>query len=90
MYGLFYEDENGVRERYVDWISREIPQILRNVKKILISPHISKAVALMLTHCRYTIAPPYVEYLMAVKSKGEIDGLTRQLFIAMLNGVCTS
>jgi predicted DNA binding CopG/RHH family protein len=44
----------------------------------------------MITQLRYTIAPPYVECLMAVKNKVEIDGLTLQSFILMLTEVCTS
>lgn len=31
----------------------------------------------MITQLRYTIAPAYVEHLMAVKNKVEIDGLRR-------------
>ncbi|KAF8317040.1 Creatinase aminopeptidase [Amanita rubescens] len=45
--------------------------------KILLPPHTSYAISLMITQLRYTIAPAYVEHLMAVKNKVEIDGLRR-------------
>ncbi|KAK2464776.1 hypothetical protein APHAL10511_003194 [Amanita phalloides] len=45
--------------------------------KILLPPHTSYAISLMITQLRYTIAPAYVEHLMAVKNKVEVDGLRR-------------
>ena len=45
--------------------------------KVLISPQVSYAVALMLTHFRYTIAPSYVEHMISVKNETEIEGMRR-------------
>ncbi|KAM6501799.1 Creatinase/aminopeptidase [Amanita muscaria] len=45
--------------------------------KVLLSPQTSYAISLMITNIRYTVVPPVVEHLMAVKSKVEIDGLKR-------------
>ncbi|KAJ7122012.1 Creatinase aminopeptidase [Mycena crocata] len=67
----------GVERRdYVDlW------QFLRRrewgVGKILITPQTSFAISLMLTHFRYTVAPSFVEEMMAYKNETEIEGLRR-------------
>ncbi|KAF8633799.1 hypothetical protein AX15_001241 [Amanita polypyramis BW_CC] len=45
--------------------------------KVLLPPHTSYAISLMITQLRYTIALPYVEHLMAVKNKVEIEGLKK-------------
>ncbi|KAJ7252139.1 peptidase M24, structural domain-containing protein [Mycena haematopus] len=47
------------------------------VGKILISPQTSFAISLMLTHFRYTVAPSFVEEMMAFKNATEMDGLRR-------------
>ncbi|KAF7327219.1 Creatinase aminopeptidase [Mycena kentingensis (nom. inval.)] len=62
------------RREYVDlW------QYLRKrewgLGKILITPQTSFAISLMLTHFRYTVAPSYVEEMMALKNDTEIRGL---------------
>ncbi|KAF7376672.1 Creatinase aminopeptidase [Mycena sanguinolenta] len=72
-----YLNSLGVERRdYVDlW------QFLRRrewgVGKILISPQTSFAISLMLTHFRYTVAPSFVEEMMAFKNGTEIEGLRR-------------
>ncbi|KAF9455250.1 Creatinase/Prolidase N-terminal domain-containing protein, partial [Collybia nuda] len=45
--------------------------------KLLITPQTSYAISLMLTHYRYTVAPAFVETMLSVKNKREIDGLRR-------------
>ena len=45
--------------------------------RVLISPQVSYAVSLMLTHFHYTIAPSYVELMLSVKNKTEIEGMRR-------------
>ncbi|KAJ7910963.1 peptidase M24, structural domain-containing protein [Mycena leptocephala] len=45
--------------------------------KLLITPQTSFAISLMLTHYRYTVAPSFVEEMMAFKNETEIDGLRR-------------
>ncbi|KAK6996964.1 Creatinase aminopeptidase [Favolaschia claudopus] len=47
------------------------------VGKILITPQTSFAISLMLTHFRYTVAPPIVEEMMAFKNATELEGLRR-------------
>ena len=47
------------------------------VFKVLISPDTSYAIALMLTHFRYTVAPSYVNSMKAIKNDTEIDGMRR-------------
>ncbi|KAJ7646552.1 peptidase M24, structural domain-containing protein [Roridomyces roridus] len=72
-----YLQSLGVERRdYVDlW------QFLRRREwgqgKILITPQTSFAISLMLTHFRYTVAPSYVEEMMAFKNHTEIDGMRR-------------
>jgi Xaa-Pro aminopeptidase len=45
--------------------------------QLLITPQTSFAISLMLTHYRYTVAPSFVEEMMAFKNETEIDGLRR-------------
>lgn len=45
--------------------------------KLLLSPQTSYAISLMLTNFRYTIAPSFVEQMMAVKNETEIEGMRR-------------
>ncbi|KAG6864959.1 hypothetical protein C0991_005908 [Blastosporella zonata] len=45
--------------------------------KIIISPQTSYAISLMLTHYRYTVAPSFVEKMMAIKNETELEGLRR-------------
>lgn len=45
--------------------------------KVIISPETSYAVALMLTHFRYTVMPSYVNSMKAIKNDTEIDGMRR-------------
>ncbi|KAF8143373.1 peptidase M24, structural domain-containing protein [Mycena galopus ATCC 62051] len=74
---MAYLDSFGVRQRdYVDlW------QFLRRRDwgqgKLLISPQTSFAISLMLTHFRYTVAPSFVEEMMAYKNQTELEGLRR-------------
>ncbi|KAI0779249.1 Creatinase/aminopeptidase [Fomes fomentarius] len=42
---------------------------------VIISPQTSYAICLMMTSFRYTVLPPYVEEIKAVKSEAEIRGL---------------
>lgn len=46
-------------------------------RKVIISPETSYAVALMLTHFRYTVLPSYVNSMKAIKNDTEIDGMRR-------------
>jgi Xaa-Pro aminopeptidase len=48
--------------------------------QILISPQTSYAISLMLTHFRYTVAPPILDEIMAIKNSVELDGL-RQAYL---------
>ncbi|KAF8655608.1 hypothetical protein AX16_002990 [Volvariella volvacea WC 439] len=48
--------------------------------KVILSPQTSYAIALMLTHFRITILPPYVEHMMSVKNSTELNGL-RQAYL---------
>lgn len=45
--------------------------------KVIITPETSYAVALMLTHFRYTVMPSYVNSMKAIKNDTEIDGMRR-------------
>ncbi|EIN13518.1 Creatinase/aminopeptidase [Punctularia strigosozonata HHB-11173 SS5] len=45
--------------------------------KVLITPTTSYAISLMLTHFRYTVAPPKVDEMKAVKNETEIEGMRR-------------
>ncbi|KAG6844836.1 hypothetical protein H0H87_003267 [Tephrocybe sp. NHM501043] len=45
--------------------------------KVLISPQTSYAISLMLTHYRYTVAPSFIEKMMAIKNETELEGLRR-------------
>ncbi|KAI0318858.1 Creatinase/aminopeptidase [Amylostereum chailletii] len=45
--------------------------------KILISAQTSYAISLMLTHFRYTVAPPIIDEMKGVKNVVEIEGLRR-------------
>ncbi|KAG6819956.1 hypothetical protein H0H93_007095, partial [Arthromyces matolae] len=45
--------------------------------KILISPQTSYAISLMLTHYRFTVAPSFIEKVMALKNETELEGLRR-------------
>lgn len=45
--------------------------------QILITPQTSFAISLMLTHLRYTVAPSFIEAMMAFHNKIELDGLRR-------------
>ena len=45
--------------------------------KILITPQIPFAIAAILTHYRYTIAPSYVGHMMSIKNETEIEGMRR-------------
>ncbi|KAJ7743490.1 peptidase M24, structural domain-containing protein [Mycena maculata] len=45
--------------------------------KVLITPETSFAISLMLTRFRYTVAPSFVEEMMAFKNETEIEGLRR-------------
>lgn len=45
--------------------------------KVIITPHTSYAISLMLTHSHYTVIPSHVEHLMAVKNEVEIECMRR-------------
>ncbi|KAG8214168.1 Creatinase aminopeptidase [Butyriboletus roseoflavus] len=45
--------------------------------KLLLCPETSYSISLMLTHFRYTVVPPYVDNMKAVKNEVELDGLRR-------------
>ena len=45
--------------------------------KVILAPEASYAVALMLTHFRYTVLPSYVNSMKAIKNDTEIDGMRR-------------
>ncbi|KAG6333719.1 hypothetical protein ID866_5372 [Astraeus odoratus] len=45
--------------------------------KLLINPETSYAISLMLTHFRYTVVPPFVDNMKAVKNEVELEGLRR-------------
>ena len=45
--------------------------------KVIIAPETSYAVALMLTHFRYTVLPSHVNSMKAIKNDTEIDGMRR-------------
>ncbi|KAJ8463214.1 hypothetical protein ONZ45_g17659 [Pleurotus djamor] len=45
--------------------------------KLLISPQTSYAISLMLTHFRYTVAPPHIERMLSLKNATELEGLRR-------------
>ncbi|KAI0066177.1 Creatinase/aminopeptidase [Artomyces pyxidatus] len=45
--------------------------------KVLIAPQTSYAISLMLTHFRYTVAPPIIDEMKGVKNEVEIQGLKR-------------
>ncbi|ETW81154.1 Metallo peptidase M24 [Heterobasidion irregulare TC 32-1] len=53
--------------------------------KVVISPQTSYAISLMLTHFRFTVLPPVVDALRAVKTEVEIQGLKRA---HLRDGVC--
>jgi Xaa-Pro aminopeptidase len=44
---------------------------------VIISPHTSYAISLMLTHYRYSLAPSIIEEMKSVKNEVEIQGLKR-------------
>lgn len=44
---------------------------------MIISPQTSYAISLMLTHYRYSLAPPIIEEMKSVKNEVEIQGLKR-------------
>lgn len=72
----YLQSLNVERRDYVDlW------QFLRKrdwgTGKILITPQTSFAISLMLTHFRYTVAPSYVEEMLAFKNETELEGLRR-------------
>ncbi|KAJ7019203.1 Creatinase/aminopeptidase [Mycena alexandri] len=72
-----YLQSLGVERRdYVD-----VWQFLRRREwgpgKLLITAQTSYAISLMLTHFRFTVAPSYVEEMIAFKNETEIDGLRR-------------
>ena len=48
---------------------------LRAICQVIISPQTSYAICLMMTSFRYTVLPPYVEEMKAVKNETEIHGL---------------
>lgn len=72
-----YLQELGVERR--DFV--EIWNFLRGrgwgEGKVLLPPTTSYAISLMITQLRYTVTLPFVEHLMAVKNKVEIEGLKR-------------
>ncbi|KAG5734427.1 hypothetical protein E4T56_gene14321, partial [Termitomyces sp. T112] len=45
--------------------------------KVIISPQASYAISLMFTHYRYTVAPSFIEKMMASKNETELEGLRR-------------
>ncbi|KAG6902507.1 hypothetical protein C0995_015699 [Termitomyces sp. Mi166 len=45
--------------------------------KVIVSPQASHAISLMFTHYRYTVAPSFVEKMMAIKNETELEGLRR-------------
>ncbi|KAJ6526974.1 aminopeptidase-P [Mycena vulgaris] len=72
----YLQSLNVERRDYVDlW------QFLRRREwgagKVLITPQTSFAISLMLTHFRYTVAPSFVEEMMAYKNETEIEGMRR-------------
>ncbi|KAJ6616675.1 peptidase M24, structural domain-containing protein [Mycena sp. CBHHK59/15] len=74
--GGYLQSLNVERRDYV-----ELWQFLRRrewgVGKIVITPQTSFAISLMLTHFRFTVAPSFIEEMMAFKNETEIDGLRR-------------
>jgi Xaa-Pro aminopeptidase len=52
--------------------------------QILISPQTSYAISLMLTHFRYTVVPPILDEIMAIKNSVELDGL-RQAYLVTID-----
>lgn len=45
--------------------------------QVIIAPETSYAIALMLTHFRYTVMPSYISSMKAIKNDTEIDGMRR-------------
>ncbi|KAJ7762525.1 peptidase M24, structural domain-containing protein [Mycena metata] len=72
-----YLQSLGVERR--DYV--EVWQFLRRRDwgsgKVLITAQTSYAISLMLTHFRFTVAPSYIEEMIAFKNETELDGLRR-------------
>ena len=65
--------EGNVSSLFYDKLSRR--SSLRAICQVIISPQTSYAICLMMTSFRYTVLPPYVEEMKAVKNETEIHGL---------------
>jgi Xaa-Pro aminopeptidase len=70
-----YLDSLGIEVREYNDIWTFLRKREMGEGKVLINNQTSYAIALMLTHLRYTVAPAFVEEMKAVKNEVEIEGL---------------